>query len=276
MSSSGGEYIHGTDPEEQRRLSLLNDLLNGASLETMNLSGGERVLDVGSGLGQLTTAIARSVGPKGRVVGIERDATQRTAAVANAKHARLSGRIEFREGDAMQLVLADDEWGSFDLVHTRFLLEHVPDPQVVVDAMVRAARPGGRIVLEDDDHDVLRLWPEPRGITKVWREYIETFKTLGNDPYVGRKLTALLHAAGAEPVRNDWHFFGSCAGHDAFAGFVENFAGVIEGARDAVLGSTSLPRDEFDQAVRELRDWGKLPNAALWYGTYWAEGRRPA
>ena len=30
-------------------------------------------------------------------------------------------------------------------------------------SMIKALRPGGRIVLEDDPHDTLRLWPEPPG-----------------------------------------------------------------------------------------------------------------
>ena len=37
------------------------------------------------------------------------------------------------------------------------------DPLAVVRQMVRAVKPGGRVVLADDDHDLLRLWPEPPG-----------------------------------------------------------------------------------------------------------------
>ena len=80
-------YIHGTSEREQRRLSLLNDvLLNQAMLREMNLRGDERILDFGSGLGQFSRAMARAV-PRGRVVGIERDVDQlRTAQrLANAR-----------------------------------------------------------------------------------------------------------------------------------------------------------------------------------------------
>ena len=55
-------YIHGTDDDEQRRLSLMNDvLLNSAMLREMNLRGDERILDLGSGLGQFTRMMARAV-----------------------------------------------------------------------------------------------------------------------------------------------------------------------------------------------------------------------
>src|ERR1700716_2108565 len=73
---SDSVYIHGTAAEEQRRLSLLNDvLLNNASLREMALRGDERIIDFGSGLGQFTRAMARAV-PRGRVVGIERNEEQ--------------------------------------------------------------------------------------------------------------------------------------------------------------------------------------------------------
>jgi 16S rRNA A1518/A1519 N6-dimethyltransferase RsmA/KsgA/DIM1 with predicted DNA glycosylase/AP lyase activity len=49
-------YRQGTKPEEQARLSLLNDLLNVGSLRELDLRGSERILDIGSGLGQLTSA----------------------------------------------------------------------------------------------------------------------------------------------------------------------------------------------------------------------------
>jgi ubiquinone/menaquinone biosynthesis C-methylase UbiE len=274
MNSGSGEYIHGTKPDERLRLSLLNDLMNESSLQAMGLAGGERILDVGSGLGQLACGMARAAGGDGLVVGIERDDTQLAQARRSAEDSGGEYVIEFRQGDAVDLPLGEDEWGTFDIAHARFLLEHVPHPQKVVESMVRAVRPGGRIILEDDDHDVLRLWPEPEGVYEVWRAYIESYKRLENDPYVGRRLVSLLHGAGAEPMSNRWNFFGSCAGNETFPGFVENFIGVVQGAREAVLDSTSLAAAQFDAAIAALREWARRPDAALWYCTYWAEGKR--
>jgi hypothetical protein len=36
---TSSRYLHGTLPDEQRRLSLLNDLLNAGSLREMRLQG---------------------------------------------------------------------------------------------------------------------------------------------------------------------------------------------------------------------------------------------
>lgn len=275
MTPEDGHYIHGTHPDEQRRLSLLNDLLNENSLGALSLSAGERVIDVGSGLGQLARAMGGAVRPGGSVVGIERDPKQLDEARRRATVDGEEQLVEFRPGDAVDLPLTDSEWGSFDVAHARFLLEHVPDPLAVVRSMVRAVRPGGRIVLEDDDHDVLRLYPELPGIDALWRAYIRSYERLGNDPFVGRHLVALLHRAGATPVRNNYLFFGSCSGSPSFPGFVDNFAGVIEGAREHILSTLEPGSIDFDAAVSTFREWGRRPDAALWYGTFWAEGRRP-
>lgn len=276
MKSHGGEYIHGTEPIEQQRLSLLNELLNEGSLAALRLTGGETILDVGSGLGQLSRVMARAVGPEGRVIGVERDAEQVAEAERLAAEAGEEGLVEFRRGNAVDLPLADDEWASFDLVHTRFLLEHVPAPQAIVRAMVKAAAPGGRIVLEDDDHHVLRLWPKAPLAERLWRIYYRSYEELGNDPFVGRRLVAMLHEAGAEPTRNDTLFFGSCAGDPNLEAFVENFAGVMASARRQIVASSPLSDDDVSAALTELRAWGQLPDAAMWYHTCWAEGRRPA
>src|SRR5262245_31819823 len=165
-------YIHGTAAGEQGRLSLLNDLINQAALRELNLRGGERVLDVGSGLAQFTRAMARAVGPAGRVIGIEKSRAQFVEALRQARADGEEHLTELREGDALALPLGDDEWGTFDVAHARFILEHVRDPLGVVRQMVRAVRPGGRVVLADDDHDVLRLWPEPPGLREAWQAYL--------------------------------------------------------------------------------------------------------
>ena len=270
-----GEYIHGTDPEEQQRLSLLNDLLNERSLSALSVQGGERILDVGSGLGQLSRGMARAAGSAGWVVGVERDPDQLGEAQRLAEDEGEVDLVDFRQGDASDLPLDDDEWGTFDLAHTRFLLEHVPSPQSIVDDMVRALRPGGRIILEDDDHDVLRLWPEPEGVYEVWQAYIEVYRRLGNDPNIGRKLSGMLHTAGADLTRCDWLFFGACAGEASFAAFVENFAGVVESAREQIESQTNVSGQQVDDAMSAFRQWGLQEASTLWYATFWAEGRRP-
>ena len=264
-------YIHGTDPGEQRRLALLNDVLNARCLAEVAPRPGDRVLDVGSGLGQFTHALAAAVAPAsaGRVVGIERSPAQ----LAHAR-AITPALAEFREGSAFALPLSEVEWGSFDLVHARFLLEHLPKPVDAVRQMVRAAKPNGdgRIVLLDDDHPVLSLSPEPPGFPALWQAYMRAFDRLGNDPLTGRRLVSLLHQAGACPRRATMISWANCAGNPEFPILIRNLIDVIRTARPQVIEFALLEADAFDLALDEIHRWSiTRPDAVIWYAVSFAE-----
>jgi ubiquinone/menaquinone biosynthesis C-methylase UbiE len=274
---TANSYLHGTAPDEQDRLALMNELLNANSLREMQLASGERVLDVGCGLGQLSRDMARQAGPSGIVVAVERSSEQLAVARSLAAEAGEGQLVDFRAGPAEQLPLAAAEWGTFDAAHARFLLEHVPDPVAVVRQMVRAVRPGGRIVLEDDPHDTLRLWPDPPGFQHLWQTYMRTYDRLGTDPLTGHRLVAILVQAGAEPTRNAWPFFGACAGQrELLLGHVDNLARILEGVREPILALGEFEPATFDACISSIRDWAHRPDAAFWYAVSWAEGRRAA
>ena len=266
-------YVHGTHPEEQERLTLLNTvLLNEACLKELFLQGGEKILDVGSGLGQFSRAMAKRAGTT--VIGIERSEEQIEEAVRQSRLDHEEDKAEFRQGDARALPLREEEWGTFDVVHTRFVLEHVPDTTNVVKQMVQAAKKGGRIILADDDHDIFRVYPELPGFAELWNAYMQTFTALGNDPAVGRKLVSLLHEVGATPVRNTWIFFGGCSGNDLFNVYVDNLVGVIAGAKETMLQHGLFDEKRFDQVISSFQSWKQRADAALWYAVAWAEGVR--
>ena len=268
-------YIHGTHTEEQQRLSRMNNVINAGSLRELALGGGEKILDVGSGLGQFTRVMARAAGPSGKVIGIENNSAQFEQALRLAEEAEERDLVEFRQGDAYAIPLQDHEWGSFDVAHTRFLLEHLNRPLEVVQSMVKAVKPGGRIVLEDDDHDVIRLWPEPPGFWQIWTAYMRSYDYIGNDPYIGRRLVSLLHQAGALPKRNTWIFFGSCAGNPTFDLLVENKLEILRGAREMILTVGKVEESTFNKALDEMQIWRKRPDAATWFSICWAEGVKP-
>ncbi len=280
MTAGQGGYIHGTDPDEQYRLSRLNAIVNAESFPMLALKPGMRVLDMGSGLGQLSRLIARAVAPGGFVVAVERSPDQIAECERLAMHdgdASLinDGVLQIRQGDATDPPLLPGEVGRFDLAHTRFLLEHVRDPLAVVKHMVNAVRPGGRIVLEDDDHEVLRLWPEPAGFRELWCAYQRMYDRLGNDPIVGRRLVELLHRAGAKPARSKWLWFGACAGDGRLGPLTDNMIGLLRGAQRLIVDHGLMPASSVERALAELESWGKRPDAALWFAIAWAEGVRP-
>src|SRR5262249_28058484 len=100
-------YIPGAGAEEQGRLAAPTDLINQGSLRELAPRPGESLLDVGSGLGQFTRAVARATGT--RAVGVELDPRQLAEAGRLAREAGEEGLAEFRAGEAGALPLRDGE-----------------------------------------------------------------------------------------------------------------------------------------------------------------------
>jgi ubiquinone/menaquinone biosynthesis C-methylase UbiE len=269
-------YIHGSTPEEQKRLSLLNELINERCLQLLDLEGGEKIIDMGSGLGQFTLAMARTTGASGKCLGIERDSHQLETANANLSKKSEIKWVEFRQGDAENMPLKKEEWNSFDVGHARFVLEHLSKPEIALRELVKAVRPGGRVVLEDDDHMSFVLYPEPAGFSTLWTAYMRSYDRLGNDPYIGRRLVSLMYDSGLREIRNNVVFFGDCAGSTTFKSYVVNLIGVLESARKLMTEGNLISGEVMDASLDHLRAWSDLPQAALWYQIYWAVGFKPA
>jgi SAM-dependent methyltransferase len=274
MSSAILGYMHGTGEREQQRLSRLNLSLNDLSIRELALVGGERVIDFGCGLGQLTRMIAKASGSSGYVMGFDASVAQLEKAKSLAAADGEDNMVEFRHGDVTSPPLSPDEVGTFDVAHARFVLEHVIDPGAVVKQMARALRPGGRLIIQDDDHAALRVWPEPGGFLDLWNSYILVCARNQNDPFVGRRLPSLLVQAETLPLRNGGLFYGGVGGSDALRSAVENIIGLFDGVIDPLLHLTAFSAADYASIVDNFREWAGRPGSALWYTFHWAEAVR--
>ena len=271
MSPDQSKPDRRSDPPPTDASSFVVDrLLNDKCLRALELQGDENVLDVGSGLGVFTCSIASRAKT---VLGVERDEAVVSTARASARAAGHASRIQFRVGDALALPLREDEWHTFDVAHTRFLLESVDDPLTVVTQMVSAVRPGGRIILTDDDHEALRLWPEAPRVMELWRAYMHWFDSAGNDSIVGRKLITILHESGAQPIRSTSFSFGTCAGEASFTDGVARLREIFEAEHEGMLRGKWIDHGTFVAAIEELDSWSQRPDATVWNVVRWAEGR---
>jgi ubiquinone/menaquinone biosynthesis C-methylase UbiE len=153
---------------------------------------GQRVLDLGSGVGDVAMLAARLVGPSGEVVGIERDPC--SIAVAKARSAEAGFRnISFTQTDASQIV--SDK--LFDAAIGRFILMFLPDPASVLRSLSRLVRPGGVLAFQEPSWApfltraaTLPLW------SGVVSSIHETFLRSGVNPEMGPDLYRIFQEIG--------------------------------------------------------------------------------
>lgn len=260
-------YLHGHLREEQTRLSLLNEILNPDYLEQVGPWSVTRIIDFGCGLGHIAREIKKRSLRDTVVIGLDRDEQQ----LATARELTPGHEVEFVHHDVLQRELKPEWLKAFDIAHARFLLEHMPHPSLVVNKMASSIRDGGRVILADDDHSAMQLYPTPPGFIELWTAYEKTYEVHGNDPHVGRKLVYLLRESGLKPAKNGFVFFGSCAGNPQFSKFVTNLVEVIAGAKELLLNHL-LDAEAYDRAITGLSRWALRDDAAIWYPLYYAVG----
>ncbi|WP_418792511.1 demethylmenaquinone methyltransferase [Phosphitispora sp. TUW77] len=137
-----------------RRYDLMNTLMTAGmdrswrkyTVRCSELKTGGYGLDVCCGTGMLTMEQARTVGPGGRVVGLDFSENMLAIARENIKGFKLRENIRLIQGNAMELPFEDN---SFDCATVGWGLRNVPDILTVVKEMTRVVKPGGKVVSLD-------------------------------------------------------------------------------------------------------------------------------
>jgi SAM-dependent methyltransferase len=213
-----GSYALGATDDERERLvaqATLFDRTTERYLREAGLAPGMRVLDLGTGMGDVALTAASIVGGEGRVVGVERDAD--TVAAARARIDGLGiANVEIVEGDVTALEgVGGPE--AFDAVIGRLVLIHVADPMAVLrDAAGRMRRGGLLVAMEYDagwipSHPPAALWDATVALLQ------EAFARAGVHGRMGLELLGAFAAAGlSEPELRSEHDVG---GGGAWAGY---------------------------------------------------------
>lgn len=187
---------------------------------------GDVVVDVACGTGDLTRAFART--SAARVLGL--DFTPAMLDIAKRKDERLTaeGRVEYREGDAMNLALPD---GSADVVSIAFGLRNVADPARALAEFRRVLRPGGRLIVLEFDRprnpvvrkvsDFYTGWLMPRTATLISRDRSGAYQYLPKSVegfWDREKLRNEILRAGFEGHETRVMSLGVCVCHRAVVG----------------------------------------------------------
>lgn len=162
----------------------------------LDLPAGARVLDVACGDGAYSRWLAEEVGSQGVVTGI--DVSQAYLGIAQGR--ALPSR-QFAAAQAESLPFPDN---TFDLAWCAQSMMSLEQPAVVLQHILRVIRPGGRLALLENDslHEMILPWPESLEIAIRTAEYqANQAASRPTQPrYLGRRLAALMHAAGLESI----------------------------------------------------------------------------
>ena len=113
-----------------------------AALKAAEARPGERVVDVGCGCGDTSVALARSVGDRGAVLGVDVSRPMLDVARARATQEHLDGVLSFVDADASSAALPDGQ----DLLYSRFGVMFFDQPTPAFTRLRQALRAGGRCV----------------------------------------------------------------------------------------------------------------------------------
>jgi SAM-dependent methyltransferase len=243
--------------EAGRRFDALAELFNPSTfrhLQALGLSPGWRVWEVGAGAAQVPAWIAEQT--QGYVLATDID----TSWLQGDDRPFDVGRHDIGADPA-----PDDR---FDLVHARLVLVHVPDRTEALTTMVRALKPGGRLLVEEADPGLQPLaCPDEYGAPQELANRLKgAFRSLmaerGVDLAFGRKLPRLLRSAGLVDVRCDSFFPMGGPACDALE------RATVEQIRDRLLAAGLATEGQIDEHLDNVAagrlDLSTSPMVSAW------------
>jgi SAM-dependent methyltransferase len=188
------DYPLGYSADEARRLADQAGRLEEFTADVLRRAGlapGMRVLDLGSGIGDVSLLAARIVGDEGEVLGLEKAAS--SVAAANRRAAELGlANVRFEEADLAEFVTDR----TFDAIIGRLVLLYLPDRVAVLRRLTRCLRPGGIVAFVEVDMPQIAQSPASELFEQARRWLLEAFAAGGAELEMGTGLYATLRAAG--------------------------------------------------------------------------------
>jgi ubiquinone/menaquinone biosynthesis C-methylase UbiE len=251
--SAEARYELGSDETELARLELQGRALAPATRSILVEAGirtGMRVLDLGSGAGDVTFVAGELVGPEGSVTGLDRSPEALTRARARADQRGLMN-VEFQEGDINEPAPG----GPFDAITGRLILMYVPDPAVVLKQQATVLRTGGLLIPIEFDITTAQAFPPTRLVRQVSGWVAETFRRSGIHTSLGRQLWKVLIEAGLRPrgmIGSQPHFGPTDPGGAALlSGVARTVMPLMERTGVATADEVN-PETLFERLSREL------------------------
>ena len=259
-SSSGSTYVLGHADVEVQRLLLQGRLYNDYTEHALRLAGlreGMRVLDIGSGPGDVSFVAARLVGPTGTVLGVDAAPGMVELARARAAEQGLS-TVHFTQAAVDEIDL--DE--PVDAVVGRLILMHLPDPAATLRHLSSFVRPGGVIAFSENDMNGTSSIPAMPLFGQVSAGIIRAFEAMGLSARFGTTLHRVFADAGlGTPRLTVGTPIGTAADTDILAYAAEVWRLVSPVAEQAGFAIDELV--DIDEFVPRFREEALAANALI-------------
>jgi ubiquinone/menaquinone biosynthesis C-methylase UbiE len=191
---SSPDYALGDSAPELERLVAQGRFIGDLTAHVFQLAGisrGMRVLDIGSGAGDVSFLTSSIVGPDGLVIGVDRSPQAVAIAQQRAAEARLTN-VSFVVSELSQLTLD----APVDAIVGRLVLMYFPNPADVLRQLLSLLKPGGVVVFQEIDGAGIVAEPMCEEFWTAGERISETFRRAGVDTRTGVKLPAIFKAAG--------------------------------------------------------------------------------
>jgi SAM-dependent methyltransferase len=194
MGTHAGGYVLGHSEREIGRLSAqarMFEPFTRRMLSQAGLAPGMRVLDVGSGAGDVAFLCASIVGSAGLVIGMDNAPAAVEAAQQRAGAFRCEN-VTFAVGDPTDMPVEQ----AFDAIVGRLVLMHQPDPVAMLRKLARVIRSGGVVAFQEFDITGARSFPPAPTFDRCIQWIGAAFTQTGVDTRMGMKLYPAFLAAG--------------------------------------------------------------------------------
>lgn len=238
------DYVlrHGNDAAY--RLGILADAKRSSTLDLfkrLGLAEGMACLDVGCGTGEVAFDLARLVGERGRVVGVDIDGV--ALGLARSRAQNNNHAITFSKVDVRTSPLPN----GFDLVYARFLLTHLADAVDALRRMRASAKRGGVVAIEDIDFSGHICYPSFPAFDRYLSLYQDVVRRSGGDALIGPKLPSMFEAAGFRQIQIE------VVTPTFRHGPAKSVAAItMEHIRDTVVAAGLASHAEVDSLVKQL------------------------
>ena len=185
-------YIHGFNEIEQARLVSQAKVLEDMIFEKIDYSDCKNILEIGCGVGAQTEILLNNY-PDAHITGVELSEVQLNTAKAYLNSKYDSSRFTLLQMNAEELTFNEH---TFDAVYICWVLEHVPNPQKIIDECYRVLAPGGIISITEVQNNNLWMIPKSDFLLNYWDKYNQLQLEMGGNPFVGVEIGNFIEKAG--------------------------------------------------------------------------------